>query len=366
MKPISKEKYDKYNKLVSSKKSFQVIYYLCLVGIFTCLLLLCFVKTFITRSVTALSYNENSTVDYNVKLKPNEYYDTDTLPSGMDYIASLIGSINLNFDYDFTTNSSIDYDASYYVEAITRVYGKDNKNVVFEKKETLIPLEKISKKSITNNNFNKEVVLDYDHFNNLARAFKASYFLNYDSDVTVVLHVQTHGTNEKLPDDINSQGVATVVIPLTEQTINITIDSKNINNSGIIVDNNKWGNINPLYFVGFLLFSASDIFAIYCIVKIFVKDWQSRSVYDKTLKRILRDYDSIIANIENNVEENDYKILNLSSFDELRDVHDNLGIPILFSDVVPGELSYFTIVSDDLLYRYTLDANNLKKRVKSK
>ena len=125
MKRISKEKYDKYNKLVSSKKSFQVIYYLCLVGIFTCLLLLCFVKTFITRSVTALSYNENSTVDYNVKLKPNEYYDTDTLPSGMDYIASLISSINLNFDYDFTTNSSIDYDASYYVEAITRVYGKD-------------------------------------------------------------------------------------------------------------------------------------------------------------------------------------------------------------------------------------------------
>ena len=127
MKRTNREKFNKYNKMVSSKKSFQVIYYLCLIGIFSCLLLMFFIKTFVSRNVPSLNYKESSSIDYNVKLKDNNYYETDTLPSGMDYIASLIDSINLKFNYTFTTNSDIDYKASYYIEAITRVYGKDNK-----------------------------------------------------------------------------------------------------------------------------------------------------------------------------------------------------------------------------------------------
>ena len=73
----------------------------------------------------------------------------------MVYIASLIDSIDLRFNYTFTTNSNIDYNASYYIEAITRVYGKDNKNILYEKSEILVPEEKISKKNIMANNFFK-------------------------------------------------------------------------------------------------------------------------------------------------------------------------------------------------------------------
>ena len=83
MKHFSREKYDKYNKSISSKKSMQIVYYLCLIGIFSCLLLLFSVKTFVNREVNALKYKESSDVDYRVKLKPNEYYETDNLPSGM-------------------------------------------------------------------------------------------------------------------------------------------------------------------------------------------------------------------------------------------------------------------------------------------
>lgn len=366
MKHFSKEKYDKYNKSISSKKSVQIIYYLCLVGIFSCLLLLFSVKTFVNREVNTLKYKENSDVDYTVKLKSNEYYETDKLPSGMDYIASLIDSIDVKFNYTFTTNSNIDYDASYYIEAITRVYGKDNKNVLYEKSETLVPEEKISKKSIMASNFLKEVNIDYDHFNAFAKAFKASYSLNYDSDVTIVLHVKSHGVSSSFDNDINSEGLALVVIPLTEQTINVTIDSKNINNTGSVVDDNIWNNINYVYFSGIVLSSLADLYAIYRLISVFIKIYKSRSEYDKTLRKILKDYDSIITNVENILDESDYKTLNLSSFDELRDAHDNLGTPIIYNEVVPGELSYFSIIDNNLLYRYTLDAKNLKKKWRQK
>ena len=59
----SREKIDKYNKMISSKKSFHIIYYLCLIGIFSCLLILFFVKTFVSKTVPTLNYKENSTID---------------------------------------------------------------------------------------------------------------------------------------------------------------------------------------------------------------------------------------------------------------------------------------------------------------
>lgn len=362
MKRTNREKFNKYNKMVSSKKSFQVIYYLCLIGIFSCLLLMFFIKTFVSRNVPSLNYKESSIIDYNVKLKDNNYYETDTLPSGMDYIASLIDSINLKFNYTFTTNSDIDYKASYYIEAITRVYGKDNKNVLYEKKETLLPLEEVSKSSIKANNFFKEVVIDYDHFNSFVKDFKASYFLNYDSDVTIVLHVNTKGESSSFKNSIDSEGVALVVIPLTEQTINVTIDSKNINNTGSVTSNDLWGNINYVYFTLVIVSLVCDIYFLYRLILVFIKSYKNISEYDKVLKRILRDYDSIIANSINVIDENDYQVINLSSFDELRDVHDNMGIPIIFNEVIVGKLSYFTIVDGDLLYRFSLDSSDIQKK----
>lgn len=280
----------------------------------------------------------------------------------MDYIASLIDTINLKFNYTFTTNSNIDYNATYYIEAITRVYGKDNKNVLYEKKEILTDEEEINKTNIMASNFFKEVNIDYDHFNSFAKEFKTSYFISYDSDVTIVLHVNTIGKSMTFNKNIESDGIALVVIPLTEQTINVTIDSKNINNTGSIIDDDIWSNINYIYFSCFVIFFLIDLYFVYGLIKVFTKSLRNQSEYDKTLKRILRDYDSIIANSLSPIEDSDYKVLDLSSFDELRDVHDNLGMPIIFNEVIKGEISCFSITYDNLLYRYTLNANDLRKK----
>ena len=56
----------------------------------------------------------------------------------------------------------------------------------------------------------------------------------------------------------------------------------------------------------------------------------------------------------------------LSSFDELRDAHDNLGSPIIYNELIPGKLSCFSIIDDNLLYKYTLDAKNLKEKWRQK
>ena len=83
------------------------------------------------------------------------------------------------------------------------------------------------------------------------------------------------------------------------------------------------------------------------LIRLIIKIYKSRSNYDKTLRKILKEYDSIITNAENILDESDYKVLNLSSFDELRDAHDNLGSPIIYNELIPGKLSCFSIYANN-------------------
>ena len=91
------------------------------------------------------------------------------------------------------------------------------------------------------------------------------------------------------------------------------------------------------------------------MILVFIKSYKNISEYDKVLKRILRDYDSIIANINNDTVITKDKVIFVESFDELIDIHDNLGSPILFNEVVKGYKSYFTIIENNMMYRYVLE-----------
>ena len=131
-------------------------------------------------------------------------------------------------------------------------------------------------------------------------------------------------------------------------------------------DDNIWNNINYIYFSCLVISLIGDLYVIYKLIRLIIKIYKSRSNYDKTLRKILKEYDSIITNAENILDESDYKVLNLSSFDELRDAHDNLGSPIIYNELIPGKLSCFSIIDDNLLYKYTLDAKNLKEKWRQK
>ena len=47
------------------------------------------------------------------------------------------------------------------------------------------------------------------------------------------------------------------------------------------------------------------------------------------------------------------------SFEELRDIHDNLGTPIIYNEIKPHKLSEFIIIHDSIIYKYTLDEKDV-------
>lgn len=357
MKDASKKKSSFIEKNFSSP-TFNMIFTGSIIILVSCFVLVFFIKLFIINEVDHLSYDETVTPDYKVNLKDNNYYSVKTLPSGMNYIASLVDNISVYFKYKFEATDVIDYNTTYYIEAITRVYDDKNKSkTLFEKKEILSESRTITKEKIKNLGFTESVKVDYEHFNNLVRAFKTEYGLAKSSDVTIAFVTKTSGGNSEYKGNINLNSHATVVIPLTEQTINVSINSNNVTNQDRLLEKIGLNNINWYNLGMFVILTSLDLYLLVKLSKNIKKYLDSFSLYDKTLKKILRDYDSIIANINNDTVITKDKVIFVESFDELIDIHDNLGSPILFNEVVKGYKSYFTIIDNNMMYRYVLENN---------
>ncbi len=321
-----------------------------------------FFKTFINDSDETIKYKENSIITYIVKLKENDYYETNRLPQGMNYIANLIDEIELTYDYMFSTSELVKYDMSYSIEAITRVYSEDKKNILYEKKETLLEPVKVSRNEIADYNFKQDINIDYNHYNDFVKGFKSLYGLSSDSDLSIVLRVESIGRNEKFQNPIELDSESIIKIPLSERTINISFDNDNISNDGIITEKRLFNKDSIFSLIIFIVTFICSIVVIVFVFKIFLSILKGRSKYDIMLSRILKENDSIIANVQNGVNLSNYQVINISSFEELRDVHDNIGSPILFSETIVGKVSLFYIINDNIMYKYLLNIDDLEKK----
>lgn len=348
------------NKYKFSSKKYSTVLFTCLILLLTCFTVIFYMRTFVFKYKSSLMYKESSTVDYTVNLKDNDYYDKKSLPSGMNYIANLIKNINVVFDYNFISSEELKYKTIYSVDAIIKVYDDtDKKEVLYEKKERLVKDKTISKDNLMHNDFSQKLDIDYQHFNDFVKSFKSSYALTSSSDLTIVLNVETHAESEKFTNKIDLNSSSSLTIPLTEQTINIKIDSNDINNYRTIYEDRGIKDLNMRYLVGFVLSALLDIYFIVSLIRVLYFIMKEKSKYDVTLKKILKDYDSIIGSVETSMDKTGYKVLNMLSFEELRDIHDNLGTPIIYNEIKAHKLSEFVIIHDNIIYKYTLDEKNI-------
>ena len=86
-------------------------------------------------------------------------------------------------------------------------------------------------------------------------------------------------------------------------------------------------------------------------------------VYKTTISRILKEYDRAIVtskSIDSIIEE-EHNVIKVESIDELLDAHDTTGQPILYSELVPNDVSCFMILDDKLLYKLIIRRKQLEK-----
>lgn len=294
----------------------------------------------------AVDYQVEGKIDYKVYLKDNDYYEEKFLGPGMQYIASLINVVHADFDYVFSANQDLNVDYKYKVVAETRVTDRsDASKVLYSASDDLVK-EKSSKTEEGEIAIQEKVDIDYNKYNRKMREFRNTFGVAADCNLILKLVVNMDGA-------VQSEEKMAMTIPLSEQTVDITMDTENLNRSGQLGDATQVFYVKnaPILVVGSLITVTSLIlagFVIYYYVTRFNDDR-----YEKALHKILKEYDTYIVEANGAIHELE-NVVRVMSFKELLDAQNLEKSPIVFLEVEPGNKAYFVVNGTNTTYRFTL------------
>lgn len=334
---------------------FNIILFIVFLSLGTVLL----IESFTFKSEKVVKYDENSNVDYKVYLLDNEFYDNDYLDKDMLYVASLIKNIGIDFKYNFNSQDVHDIDFTYDIIAKLTITNEAGTKSYFEKNYNLIEDKSVNMRNSNKQEINEHLVIDYPYYNSLASGFRSKYGIDAVSKLTIYMVVnKKNTTNSNFSLDNNS--VMNLIIPLSEKAIDISLDYQEINNTSDIVEKQDVLLKSVLVLVISIFFI---VFSLIMMVKLMRKIsllFNKKSKYDKYIKKILKEYDRLVAESNTMISLENKEIIKINNFNELLDIHDNLSLPIMYYQVTKHQKCYFYIYHDNTVYLNTVKACDLE------
>lgn len=317
-----------------------------------------------TKEESIIGYNEVGNIDYKVFLKENNYYKEQYLGKDMQYVASIIKNVVPTFTYEMHSEEKMEYTYNYKVSADLIISDPNDNNKVLYKRPSL--LVKDTKEKVTGGSFrvDQEVSINYDEYNNYVNSFKKEYALSVNSKLVLTFNIDVTGKSPALKEDFKKSSKLVIAIPMSEQTINIGIDTSDINNSGTIEKNYMSQIKKPVALVLGIIVGLLSLALLYIVIYNFLTNRSKTDVYKVTIKSILREYDRAIVSSKtaDTIDESKYNVIEVPRIEELLDAHDSTGKPILYNEDTENNISTFIIVSDEILYKYRVVKKELEEK----
>ena len=364
---VSDNKFSDFHSKTKNKiyLSYNMRLLLNIVGVlsFAILAIILFIFSISIKARSNVLYKQTSNLDYKVYLKENDYFNESYLSGDMQYIASLINDIGVDFNYNFSANQNINYKYTYYVNADVLVTDtQDESKIIYSKSNKITEPNTVVNNNSNGFSINENVKVNYQEYNDIVKSFKSSYGISANSKLVLSLLIEIEDEKGNKIRTLNSSDTMKITIPLTEQMINIEMDYKEVNNSNNAKIYKDFSISNKITFIiSILSFIISLAFLIRLLI--FVKKTTAKkTIYDITLAKILREYDRVIVNSKKIVDLDNNNVIDVNNFSELLDVRDNLEKPIIFSELHKGQKSIFIVKTPNETYRYILKLSDLENK----
>lgn len=311
-----------------------------------------------------LNYQENSSIDYDVYLKENEFYSVNSLNKGFKYIALLSDYVNVDFNYNMNFADYVDGEYDYYVKATLVTREKDSSNTLWQ--ESYILKEKVYEE-LSNDlklSINENLDIDYNTYYQMINDFRSRYSVLVDSTLNVELIINSKIDYGKFKNVVVDQKSISVTIPLSDITYEISEYNGNINESNSYSEITEEGRLNEkLKYIGYVMWGI-DILVL-LVTLIFVHKFNAnKNLYASKLKKILKNYDSVIAAVKVLPNLSNLNVIHVENFEDFIDVQNELRIPISFIETSKGYESWFIIIHQNEAWVYRLNALDLNKNKK--
>lgn len=300
---------------------------------------------------TVYSCVENNSIDYKVYLKENSYFDTPYLEKNKTYITSLIDYIDTSFCYNIDFEEEVSGSVNYQIiaEIIADKSGNEIGNYWTKKYE----LTKLETKDINNKSeyvINLKNKIEYNKYNEILNGFIDEYNLQAESTLKVALVVDGSVKGNKTSEDINISSEVALIVPLSQKAIEGKIVIENNCQKNINENQDKLENVRNI--VKVLFFVEVFIFCYYLFL--YLEDLKKRNrtmSYREKIRKIINEYDGIIARVEN-VNIDNYSRIDVRTMDDLINVYNSIRQPINFW--YSNDKSIFFLINNSSCYIYTI------------
>jgi len=324
--------------------------------IFLILMIYFIINLCVNNQATYINYFENSNLDYKVYLKENNFYESDFLGKDMLYVANLIDKISIDFNYKLDFDKNIDMNFKYDIIAKLIINDKDGKNTYFSKEYVLLKDKEIDSMDTDNHIINENIVIDYSYYNNISNNFKSLYNLDTDSNLIVYFNIDRYNNDDKYNFNMGDSRNMYINIPLSEKSVNISMDYKNIENNLRVVDDSNSYIDDVIYLILIAISFVGSFIFLTKMIRLLVLPFSRKSNFEKYLNKILNEYDRLIVETTSCPIFKSKKIIEINKFSELLDVRDNLKLPIMYYVVAKNHKCYFYISHYNNIYLLILKA----------
>ena len=310
-----------------------------------------------------VEYSESGSIDYNVFLKQNEFFEESYLGKDQSYVASLIDKIIADFTYDIQMDADdVNYRYSYKIKSTLEIIDNTSEVAIFNPEQELVNVQNKSQNSAKNLRINEIVVINYDEYNDLANKFLETYSLtNTTSNIILTLEVDVLSDCDAFSGSAVDTYTSELRIPLTTKTVNVEMTSTVPEGETKMIACTR-GLGSEAFKTTAIVLGVLDGLMILLLVAFICLTRTPDITYTARVKKIQSQYKSYIQKIKNLFKTNGYQIIQVDTFEEMLEIRDTIQAPILMYENDDKTCAKFMIPTDSkLLYLYEIKVDGYEE-----